>query len=82
MEKTDRLLLRVVEVAELIGVGKSMAYQLVAQGSIPSVRLGKGSVRVPSDGLRRWIKELQGGNVTDHATRQAKGGPACESDPA
>jgi excisionase family DNA binding protein len=56
----DKLLLRASEVGQLIGVGRSKAYQLIASGDLPSVRLGKGRcVRVPADGLRRWIEELR-----------------------
>jgi excisionase family DNA binding protein len=53
-----KLLLRPAEVSELIGMGKSKTYELIASGVIPSVRLGK-SVRVPADRLREWIEELQ-----------------------
>ena len=42
------------EVAELLGVGRSKVYQLLSQGSVPTVRLG-GSVRVPAEALRQWI---------------------------
>ncbi len=50
----DRLLLRPAETAEAIGVSRSKAYELIASGTIPSIKLG-GSVRVPVDGLREWI---------------------------
>ena len=51
---TDRLLLRPPEVAEALGIGRSKAYELIASGEIPSIRIG-GSVRVPVDALRTWI---------------------------
>jgi excisionase family DNA binding protein len=51
----DRLLLRPIEVAETLGVGRSKAYELIACGAIPSIRIG-GSVRVPSEALRAWIE--------------------------
>jgi excisionase family DNA binding protein len=50
----DRLLLRPIEAAEAIGVGRSKIYELLAAGELPSIRIG-GSVRVPVDGLRDWI---------------------------
>jgi excisionase family DNA binding protein len=50
----DRLLLRPVEAAEAIGVGRSKVYELLASGELPSVRVGS-SVRVPVDALRAWI---------------------------
>jgi len=55
----DRLLLRVSEVAEITGMGRSKTYQLIATRTIPSVRIGT-AVRVPADALRRWIDGLQG----------------------
>ena len=51
---TDRLMLRVVEAAEALGVSRAKAYELIAAGEIPSVRIG-GCVRVPLDALRAWI---------------------------
>jgi excisionase family DNA binding protein len=50
----DKLLLRPVEAAEAIGVGRSKVYELLASGELPSVRIGS-SVRVPVDALRAWI---------------------------
>ena len=50
----DRLLLRPTEAAELIGVGRSKMYQLLASGELPTVLVG-GSVRVPLAKLREWI---------------------------
>jgi excisionase family DNA binding protein len=53
----DRMFLRVSEVAELLGVSRATAYDLVQRGQIPSVRLegrgGRGILRVPADALRR-----------------------------
>jgi excisionase family DNA binding protein len=51
----DRLLLRPAETAEAIGISRSRAYELIASGEIPSIRVG-GSVRVPVDQLREWIQ--------------------------
>ena len=50
----EKMLLRPVEAAELIGVGRSKLYQLLASGDLPSIRIGS-SVRVPVDALRAWI---------------------------
>jgi excisionase family DNA binding protein len=50
----ERLLLRPLEAAEMIGVGRSKVYELLASGDLPSIRIG-GSVRVPLDALRAWI---------------------------
>jgi excisionase family DNA binding protein len=50
----DRLLLRPLEAAEAIGIGRSKVYELLASGELPSVRVGS-SVRVPVDALREWV---------------------------
>jgi len=50
----EPIVLRVAEVAPLLGVSRSKAYELVARGEIPSVRIG-GSVRVPLAELRTSI---------------------------
>ena len=53
----DRILLRPGEAAEVLGIGRSRAYALIAAGVIPSIRIGK-SVRVPSDALREWVEKM------------------------
>ena len=51
-----RLLLRVSEVSDALGLGRSKTYELIASGKIKSVRIGR-SVRVPADWLREWLAE-------------------------
>jgi excisionase family DNA binding protein len=55
----DRLLLRPAEVADTLGIGRSKAYELIAAGHIPSIRVGA-SVRVPADALKAWISRQMG----------------------
>jgi excisionase family DNA binding protein len=52
----DRLLLRPDEAAELIGVGRSKVYEMLATGELPSVRVG-GRLRVPLNELREWVAQ-------------------------
>jgi excisionase family DNA binding protein len=47
--------LKVPEVAEVLRIARSRAYELVGSGEIPSVRIGR-SVRVSRKELDRWIK--------------------------
>ena len=54
-ERMDRLFLRISEAAEVAGIGRSKAYELVANGEWPSVHIGR-SVRVPAEGLREWAR--------------------------
>lgn len=54
----DRAFFRIREVAEVLGIGKSLAYELVASGKIPSVWIaGTRSRRVPAAALQSWIDE-------------------------
>ena len=50
----ERLLLRPAEAAEAMGVSRSKAYELIAGGVIPSIKVG-GCVRVPVGALQQWI---------------------------
>ena len=54
----DKAFYRISEVADIIGLGKSLTYRLVAEGRIPSVWLaGCRSRRVARPALVRWIEE-------------------------
>jgi excisionase family DNA binding protein len=48
--------LKVPEVARIIRVARSRAYELVGSGEIPSVRIGR-SVRVSRRELELWLEE-------------------------
>lgn len=52
----ERLLLRPTEAAEVLGVGNSKVYELIAEGTIPTVKVGS-RVRIPVEGLRAWIRD-------------------------
>jgi len=50
----DRLAYRVPEAADSVGVSRAKMYELIAAGTIPSIKIGS-SIRVPADALRAWI---------------------------
>jgi excisionase family DNA binding protein len=56
----EKMFLRISEVADLLGVSRSTAYDLVKRGQISSVRLegrgGRGILRVPADALRKLAR--------------------------
>jgi len=52
----EERLLKPAEVADILQVSRAMAYKLLNQGEIPSVRIGK-SVRVRRPDLERYIHE-------------------------
>src|SRR5579885_1401558 len=63
------VLLKVSEVAALLRVSRNLVYELIAQGELPVIRLGR-VIRVPRDALERWIDREAATNVpneTDHA---------------
>ena len=52
----ERLAFRIPEAGDALGVSRSKAYELVASGVIPSVRIGT-TRRVPVEGLKALMKE-------------------------
>lgn len=48
------LLLNVKQLADLLGVSYSSAYELIQEDDFPAVRIGKRIV-IPKDELRKWI---------------------------
>jgi excisionase family DNA binding protein len=48
------LLLRVDEAAVRLGLARSTVYQLLADGTLPVVRIGR-AVRVPTAALDTWV---------------------------
>jgi excisionase family DNA binding protein len=53
----DRLLVKVEEAAEMLGIGRSTVYDLMRTGEIESVWIGR-SRRIPVDALRDYIAQL------------------------
>ena len=53
-----RLLLRVEEAADLLGLGRSKVYELLAAKQLESVSIGR-SRRIPTDALERYVERLR-----------------------
>jgi excisionase family DNA binding protein len=53
---SERIFYRVSEIGDLLGCSKTKAYELVASGAIPSLRIG-GLLRVPASALERLAKD-------------------------
>jgi excisionase family DNA binding protein len=51
----SKLLLTAEDVAHRLSVGRATAYELMASGVLPVVRIGR-SVRVPAQALDKWIE--------------------------
>ncbi len=54
-ERLEPLLVRIERAAELTAISRAKAYQLVASGEWPSLRIGR-SRRIPLVGLRSWLE--------------------------
>jgi excisionase family DNA binding protein len=54
MDSDNRLVLTVTEAAALLGISRAHAYELVARGDLPALRLGRRIV-VPRRGLERLL---------------------------
>lgn len=50
----DKILLKPLEVAQILGIGRSLTYELIARKEIPSIRLGR-CIRIPKLALDNWI---------------------------
>jgi excisionase family DNA binding protein len=51
----DIVLLRAVEVSRLLGLSRSQVYQMMADGRLPVIRIGR-AIRVPKRALSEWIR--------------------------
>jgi excisionase family DNA binding protein len=54
-----QVLLTVKEAAKLLRISRNLAYELVAQGRLPSIYLGR-RILIPRHGLERWIVQEAG----------------------
>ena len=50
------VLLRGIEVARILGVSRSKAYEMMADGTLPVIRIGR-AVRVPKRALAKWVED-------------------------
>ena len=54
----QRLLLRIPEVAETPGIGRTKIYELIATGVLPTIRVGR-AVRISVSTLQKWVEERE-----------------------
>ena len=53
---SERLLMTVEEAARYLGIGRTLAWRLVQERQLPSVRVGR-CVRVPVRDLETWVEK-------------------------
>lgn len=51
----DRMLLKPMEVAQKLGIGRSLVYEMLATRELPSIRIGR-CIRILSSDLENWIE--------------------------
>ncbi len=56
----ERLLLRVSEACKMLSVSRATMYELVKDGTVPSIQLGK-EIRIPVEALRKWVEDQSKG---------------------
>ena len=54
----QRLLLRIPEAADTIGIGRTKIYELIATGELPTIRIGR-AVRISVTTLQKWVEERE-----------------------
>ena len=54
----EKLAFTINETANAIGVGRTKVYNLISEGKIPTIKIGKRTL-VPADGLRAFMASLQ-----------------------
>jgi len=50
-KKTERLTMTVPEAAQALGISRATAYDLVAQGKLPAIRISERRLVIPKKGL-------------------------------
>jgi excisionase family DNA binding protein len=57
-ERNDKVFLSVPQMGRRLGVSTRTAYDMVAAGDVPVIRL-RGVLRVPTGALDRWIEDRE-----------------------
>jgi excisionase family DNA binding protein len=61
--ETETLLLTANDVARELRIGRTLAYQLIAAGELPAIKIGR-AVRVPRQALIEWVVARSCGEST------------------
>lgn len=71
--KPHALTISVKEAAALLGIGRSLAYELVRRGELPAIALG-GRLVVPKDAITQMLQDAVT-KVLDNGHEKSCGGP-------
>ena len=61
----EKLVYTVVEAAQLLGISRATAYNLVAQGKLPSVRISERRLIIPKVAIANLLAEASKSATTD-----------------
>jgi excisionase family DNA binding protein len=67
----ERLLLCIPEVAEVLGIGRTKIYEMIATGELPTVRFGR-AVRVSVNTLQKWVAEREQRSIPEYLQYNAQ----------
>ena len=57
----EKLAYSVPEMAEVLGIGRNVAYELVHAGNFyPAIKIGDRRIIISAESLRRWLEEQSG----------------------
>lgn len=56
----DKLLLTIEDVCEILSIKRSKVYALIKDDGLPTVKIGKKTMRVPTAQFREWIEARLG----------------------
>jgi excisionase family DNA binding protein len=54
VDRMTEVLLTVPEAARRLALGRTLVYSLIADGSLPSLKIGRAR-RIPASALERWV---------------------------
>lgn len=67
MSAPEPLVYSVTEAASALGIGRSLAFELVRRGELPTVRLGRRRV-IPRHLLTNWLESQFRASMDEHPT--------------
>lgn len=57
--KANRLTVTIDEAAEILGIGRTLAYEMVRRGELPHLRLGPRKLVVPKKALDQLLESAE-----------------------
>ncbi len=60
-EKREKLVYTVAEIAELMGVGITTAYDITHIKGFPRLKTGKRRIIIPKAAFHKWLNDFEGG---------------------